>query len=316
MNSLNNLSIMHLRYAAEVAKRGSIRQAAEALYMGQPNLSKAIRELESTVGIQIFERSPKGVQVTEKGKEFLEFARSILDQLAELEKLYTPREREVPKLNISVPRASYIAYAFTNFINKLPPDRIYEMDFRETNSMQAIDNILDSHYNLGIIRYGVKYAENFRQLLAEKNLESKLIWEYRYVILCARNSPLAQCEKITHKVLADYIEVAHGDLTTPNSRQRTPERPAEKIENSKIYVYERGSQFDLLSRSKRTYMWVSPVTQEQLDRYGLVQKKCAEETALYQDVVIFPKGYKFNELDMLFFNEVFSVKEKLSKLYE
>ena len=67
MNSLNNLSIMHLRYAAEVAKRGSIRQAAEALYMGQPNLSKAIRELESTVGIQIFERSPKGVRVPDNG---------------------------------------------------------------------------------------------------------------------------------------------------------------------------------------------------------------------------------------------------------
>lgn len=186
--------------------------------MGQPNLSKAIRELESTVGIQIFERSPKGVRVTDKGKGFLEFAYSILGQLDEMEKMYSPQKRETPKFYISVPRASYIAYAFTNFINKLPEDRIYEMDFKETNSMQAIDNILDSQYNLGIIRYKKEYAENFKQMLEEKNIDFKLIWEYKYLVLCARNSPLADCDDITHAVLADYIEIAHGDLTTPNSR--------------------------------------------------------------------------------------------------
>ena len=76
---MNN--ILHLKYALEIAKTHSISKAAENLYMGQPNLSRAIKELEDSIGAVIFERSAKGIIVTEDGEKFLQYARRILAQV-------------------------------------------------------------------------------------------------------------------------------------------------------------------------------------------------------------------------------------------
>lgn len=82
------MNLTHLRYMVEVERLGSITKAASALYMGQPNLSKAIKEMEREVGIPIFKRSAKGVVATEKGKQFLQYAKAILVQMDKMESLY------------------------------------------------------------------------------------------------------------------------------------------------------------------------------------------------------------------------------------
>ena len=74
------MNLLHLKYAVEVAKTSSITKAADNLYMGQPNLSRAIRELEDSLGIQIFKRTPKGIYPTPKGEEFLGYARQVIEQ--------------------------------------------------------------------------------------------------------------------------------------------------------------------------------------------------------------------------------------------
>lgn len=90
---MNN--ILQLRYALEVQKTGSISRAAENLFMGQPHLSRAIRELEDSFGISIFKRSTKGVIPTPDGEEFLKYAKKIVTQIDEMEKTY--KERNVKK---------------------------------------------------------------------------------------------------------------------------------------------------------------------------------------------------------------------------
>ena len=82
------MNILHLKYAVEVAKTKSISKAAENLYMGQPNLSRAIKELEESLGIMIFDRNPKGITVTPQGEEFLQYARRIISQVDEVEQMY------------------------------------------------------------------------------------------------------------------------------------------------------------------------------------------------------------------------------------
>ncbi len=83
-----SVNLQHLKYVVEVEKTGSITQAAQNLYMGQPNLSKAIKELEKNLGIVIFKRTSKGVLPTAQGEEFLRYAKSILDQVQRMENLY------------------------------------------------------------------------------------------------------------------------------------------------------------------------------------------------------------------------------------
>ena len=100
------MNLQHLKYMVEVEKVGSITKAAANLFMGQPNLSKAIKEVENEVGIPIFKRSAKGVIPTEKGAEFLEYARAILVQLDKIEGLYKPETTNRISFSIAVPRAS------------------------------------------------------------------------------------------------------------------------------------------------------------------------------------------------------------------
>ena len=103
------MNIAHLKYAVEVEKTASITKAAENLFMGQPNLSRGIKELEETLGVKIFKRTSKGIVPTPQGEEFLGYAKSILAQIEEMESLYKPEKNNKLKFSISVPRASYIA---------------------------------------------------------------------------------------------------------------------------------------------------------------------------------------------------------------
>ena len=98
------MNILHLKYAVEVAKTKSISKAAENLYMGQPNLSRAIKELEESLGITIFDRTPKGITLTPQGEEFLQYARRIISQVDEVEQMYKNRASGKQKFSVCVPR--------------------------------------------------------------------------------------------------------------------------------------------------------------------------------------------------------------------
>ena len=106
------MNLLHLKYAVEVAKTSSITKAAENLYMGQPNLSRAIKELEEDLGIRIFQRSSRGIVPTEQGEAFLGYARTILQQVDAIEKMYREERQHMSRLSVSAPRAAYVACAF------------------------------------------------------------------------------------------------------------------------------------------------------------------------------------------------------------
>ena len=116
------MNLQHLKYVAEVAKTNSISKAAENLYMGQPNLSRAIKELEDSLGIIIFERSKHGITITPDGEEFLMYAKRILHQVDEVESLYKNAKTHKQRFSICVPRASYISEAFTRFASSIKKD--------------------------------------------------------------------------------------------------------------------------------------------------------------------------------------------------
>jgi DNA-binding transcriptional LysR family regulator len=113
------MNTQHLKYAIEVERTCSITQAAENLYMGQPSLSKAIKDLEDSLGYTIFERTSKGVTPTQKGIEFLSYARNILNQIEKMEALSDTAGKNTQCFNLSIPRGSYIADAVTKFVSEL-----------------------------------------------------------------------------------------------------------------------------------------------------------------------------------------------------
>ena len=298
------MNIMHLKYAVEVAKEGSINRAAETLLMGQPNLSRAIRELETNLGITIFERSAKGMVPTPDGEDFLEYARQILRQIDQVEAIYKAGVPKKQKFSISVPRASYISEAFAQFTLGITADPA-EIFYKETNSMQAVENILHGDYKLGILRYAARYDRYFKEMLEEKNLSYELVTEFAYVLIMSGKSGLAKLDEIHFDDLKSYIDVAHADPYVPT----LPLAEVKKAEltgdiDRRIFIYERASQFDLLSENPQTFMWVSPVPDKLLRRFDLVQRPCSDNTREYKDVLIYRSNYRLTDLDRRFITEL------------
>jgi len=295
------MNLLHLKYAVEVEKTRSISKAAENLHMGQPNLSRAIKELEESLGITIFKRTSKGILLTPQGEEFLQYAKGIISQVEQVESLYQDGKKMRQTFTLSAPRASYIADAFGQFVQELGSDLPAEVFYRETNSEQAISSILQSDYRLGIIRYQSSFEPHFKALMREKGISSQVLLEFSYIVLTSRCSPLAQKDTVALADLDGCVEIAHADQYVP-SLTRIDAKKAELSENVEkhIYVYERGSQMDLLSRLPNTFMWSSPVPRRLLDLYGLTERPCPANRKKYRDVLIYRKGYHFSDQDKRF----------------
>ena len=307
------MNILHMKYAVEVARLGSLNKAAETLMIAQPNISRSIKELEADLGITIFRRSAQGMVLTPDGEEFMDYARDILHRIDKIEQSYRDGSHKKRKFSISVPRACYISAAMAEFSKNIG-DTPVEIYYKETNSKKTIKKLLENEYRLGIIRYSDNYDKYYKDMLEEKGLSYELVAEFSYVLLMRRDNPLATKETITYEDLSDYIEIAHADPYVPTlsmSKVFREELP-DKV-NQRIFVFERASQFDLLSENPKTFMWVSPASQQILDRYNLVQRVCEGNKKVYRDVLIYHKGYKLTKLDKDFITALCCARRKFVK---
>jgi len=306
------LNILHMKYAVEVAKAGSLSKASDTLLVAVPNISRSIKELEADLGITIFARTTKGMELTPEGEEFMNFAKGILSQIDQVEQFYREGSSAAKKqkFSISVPRACYISEAFAEFSKSLSREAA-EIFYKETNSQRTIRNILNHEYKLGIIRYAENYDKYFKAMLEEKELAYELVTEFSYSLIMSAESPLASKEEITYEDLVDYIEIAHADPYVPSmplSKVVKEELP-DNIDR-RIFIFERASQFDLLHKNPETFMWVSPAPKSLLERYHLVQKKCVDNNKIYKDILIYKKGYKLSKLDRQFITELCESKRR------
>ena len=233
-----------MKYAVVVAETKSINKAAELLYVGQPTLSRAIKELESSLGVAIFERSAKGMFLTPDGETFVRYAKTVLEQVDAIEDLFKKGNVSKKRFSVSVPRASYITEALAAFSTLIEKDSPTEIFYKETNSMRTLRNVLQDNYKLGIVRYAENYDKYYKAMMEEKGLEHELVTKFRYVLLMNKNSPLAKKENITYDDLKDKIEIAHADPYVP-SLPLAQIKKEELPDNSdrRIFVFERASQF-------------------------------------------------------------------------
>lgn len=304
------MNTLYLKYVLEVEKTGSISQAAQNLFMAQPNLSKAIKDLERELGYSIFKRTTSGVTITEKGAEFLYHAKKVMEQLTEIDKLSGRNDAESRRFKISIPRGSYIANGFTAFVSELQITHGMDITINETNTLQTITNVADRGYNMGIIRYQLTDEEIFKSRLKNNKLEQEMIWEFEYVLVMSKNHPLATKETISVEDLQEYTKITHGDIEIPHTKHY--DNNEDNSSKKTIYVYERGSQFDLLANVPTTYMWVSPIPDSYLEKNNLVQRACKAKHNRYKDVLIYRQDYKLGDYDKLFQNKIYESKVEVA----
>lgn len=304
------MNLLHLKYAVEVEKTRSINKAAENLFMGQPNLSRSIKDLEESMGIVIFKRTSRGMEPTDVGEEFLAYAKKILLEVELVENIYKGDDADKLKFSISLPRACYVSCAFDNFLARVDTSKSIDFNYKETNAMRVIKNVEVDGFKLGILRYRTEYEQYFKSLISEKGLEMRELFEFNYKLIMSKDCPLNKIDNIKLNELGNYIEVLHGDPYVPNmSTAEAKKSEFSGITNKNIYLYERASQYPLLEKITDAYMWVSPTPRLILDKYNLVQRNCNEYNKLYKDVLIYKKNYRFTDLDNIFLEEVEKFKE-------
>ena len=307
-----DISVKQMKYAVEIARCGSINQASQNLYVTQSSLSKAMKELENVLGYAVFQRGPGGTKVTKEGRDFLKTAEEIMFKLDVLERQTQLRNEQRASMNISIPRATYITYAFTEFFKKIQDLEQIQINFSETNSGEAVDNILYHGFQLGIIRYPDILEENTIQMLQQKRLRFRRIWTFDYMLLVSRESKLAARSEIHPGDLKGYTELLHGDVNTTFLPERAADSDEEE-QGKRIYLYERGSQFDFLSNVPTTYMWVSPLPEKVLKQHELVQIPCPDNRYRYNDILIYHEDYPFGGYAEQFYNILLQTKDKIEK---
>ncbi len=303
------MDLAHLRYAVEIAHTHSISQAAENLYMGQPNLSRAIKDLEEELQIQIFRRTSHGVSVTPEGEKFLRHARSIVQQANEIENIYKSKKPPTQRFALCAPRASYISQAFAHFselvASQSPGGAPFEFYYKETSSMKAINKVLSGEYDLAIVRYQTIFDKYFRELFEVKKLQAETIAEFPCYVTFSKDHPLAQRPSLVLQDLNEGVEILHADPYVPS----LPPADALKAESPtsvsrRIFVFERGTQFMLLEQVPGAFMWMSRVPDDLLEKYRLVQRPCADHTKKSKDILLHRRNYRLSDLDDLFVTEL------------
>lgn len=306
------MNTQHFIYAIEVEKTGSITQAANNLFMSQPTLSKSIKDLEVTLGFSVFKRTSKGVVPTQKGAEFLLYARKITAQLQRMELALHSQDAAHQLFSLAIPRVSYIAQAASEYICSFDQQRNMEIDIQETSSIRVIDAVACSHFVLGVIRYHAEDEDYFLKSLAEKGLQHEVIWQSNYVALMRVDHPLAKQSELTAKDFEPYIEITFGDEEVPYVRvSEAGAAPGQLGGAKRILVYDRAMQFDLLRANPRTYMWVSPLPKAILESNHLTQRK-SRQSGQFKDVLISRTGYRFSALDRAFIDKLYLQKNDVA----
>lgn len=306
------MNTQYFRYALEVEKTGSITQAANNLFMSQPTLSKAIKDMEETVGFPIFKRTSKGVIPTLRGTEFLAHARKIAAEVQKMERALQRQDSFHQLFSLAVPRASYIAQAVGDFLNTFRQCANMEIDILEDNSMKVLDSVSDGHFVLGIIRCHVEDREYFLKSIAEKDLQWESIWQGNYVAIMPEEHPLAKQENLAAGDLLPYIEIAYGDEKVPYIRTSEAQTSSGQLRNEKrILIYDRATQFDLLRCNASAYAWSSPLPEEVLERNHLIQRKCTP-SCQFEDILISRTGYRFSSLDRAFIDQLYVQRNRVA----
>lgn len=294
------MNLAQLKYIVEVEKTGSISKAAQSLFVGQPNLSKSIKELENELGIIIFKRTPKGTQTTQKGANLIKYAKNVLKQINEIEMLYTDDNiLDELRLNICVPRATYFALAFSKFLNKLENINGININYEELNAYETVSKVSNGEADIGIIRYNDIFDDYFTSLIRINGLKSETLYQFKMNILMSNTHPLAHYDVIPYEKLFDYIEVSHGDYDVKGldvAKQKN------EIPKKCINIYDRGSQIDLLKCVHGTFMWASPIPKDFLAYNNLVEKPCSPTSLMNKDIIIYRNGKHLTEYEQIFIN--------------
>lgn len=196
------MTLQQLRYVIEIADSGSMNEAAKKLFISQPSLSGAVKDLENELGFEIFIRSPKGMITSSEGEEFLGYARQVNDQFDLLSNHYLDRKTK-KKFSVSMQHYSFAVEAFVEVVKQYGMEK-FEFAVYETRTDEVIENVKNFKSELGILYINDFNEKVIKKLLHTNSLEFKELFTCDTFVYLSNNHPLAGRKEISIEELSDY----------------------------------------------------------------------------------------------------------------
>lgn len=197
------MTLQQLKYVITVSDCNSMNKAAGELFISQPSLSAAVKELEEEIGITIFNRSNKGIVVTVEGNEFLGYARQLMEQYRLMDERYIAKKSGKKKFSVSMQHYSFAVKAFVELVKQFGMDE-YEFAVHETKTFEVIENVRHFHSEVGVIYMNEFNEKVLTKILKENELEFIRLFDCHVYAYMWKGNPLANREKIGMEDLEEY----------------------------------------------------------------------------------------------------------------
>ncbi len=182
---------------------GSINEAAKALFLSQPSLSNAIKELEQEMDLQLLVRQKSGVSLTNEGREFMIYARQILDQVKLMEAKYKQHTVRKQAFSVSAQHYAFVVHAFVDLIKQVDAEE-YQFTLRETETQNILEDVMSFKSSLGILYLNKFNRQVLTKLFKEKKLKFTPLFKAKPHVFVCRDNPLAQKSSVKLRDLEDY----------------------------------------------------------------------------------------------------------------
>ncbi|MDF2986158.1 MAG: transcriptional regulator [Eubacterium sp.] len=238
------MTLQQLKYIVTVADKGTISDAAKELFISQPSLTNAIKELENEMQITIFNRTNKGIVVSNAGDEFLAYARQVLEQANLLEGRFLNVKKQSPRFSVSTQHYSFAVNAFVDVIREFGGNQ-YDFTLRETQTYEIIEDVSRLKSEIGIIYTSSKNKEVIMKLIKQNSLEFDELFVANPHVFISSKHPLAGKDEIAIAELEEYpyLSFEQGDY---NAFYFSEEILSTLDRNKNIKVRDRATLFNLV----------------------------------------------------------------------
>ena len=197
------MNIIQLEYVLEVAGSSSMREASTKLFISQPALSASIRELEEELGILIFERTNKGISLTDEGREFLSYAKKTVGQYKILEDRYLSGNSDKERFSVSTQHYNFAIKAFTDVIKELNPMR-YNFSIHETKTKDVLEDVRNLKSEVGVVSFSGSNEAVIRKLFRDYQLDFDPLMKRDTYVYVWKDHPIADRDEVSIEEMHDY----------------------------------------------------------------------------------------------------------------
>lgn len=238
------MRIQQLKYIIKIVETGSMNEASKHLFVTQPSLSNAVRELEEEMNIKIFTRSTRGITLTSDGVEFLSYARQIVEQTELLEERYKYNREKKELFAVSAQHYAFVVESFASILRENDM-RNYELILRETRTHEVIDDVRDFRSEIGVLYLNDFNRDVLTKLFLDNNLEFTPLFQAVPHVFISKHHPLANKTSVTLDEMAEfpYLSYEQGER---NSFYFSEEILSTARHDKSIVVSDRATLFNLL----------------------------------------------------------------------